>query len=182
MVWWAKAGLVGLLLVAIPASADDKEAAALVAEHQNAAQTLTLRTPEDWVVESRAGQPEVTEARGGLLVVRVLRREGELGLDSYHVQCMQDRLAGPMKAEPQVDYEYDFRQGRIGERKALDSAFVVHYDEPIDGHKDSRQRHVTVVGQGESLCLIGMAPRRVWKKSRQSRALLDAVMTSVRPD
>ncbi len=179
---WVKAGLVGLLLVAGPAGAGDEEAAALVAEHENAAQTLTLRTPEDWVVESRPGQPEITEARGGPLVVRVLRREGELGLDSYHVQCMQDRLADPMKAEPQVDYEYDFRQGWIGERKVLDSAFVVHYDEPIDGHKDWRQRHVTVVGQGESLCVIGMAPRRVWKKSKESRALLNAVMTSVRLD
>lgn len=177
---WVKTALVGLLVVAAPAGASDEEAATLVVEHENAAQTLTLRTPEDWVVESRPGQPEITEARGGLLVVRVLRREGELGLDSYHVQCMQERLADPMKAEPQVDYEYDFRQGWIGEREALDSAFVVHYDEPVDGHKDWRQRHVTVIGQGESLCLVGMAPRQVWRKSRQSRALLNAVMTSVR--
>jgi hypothetical protein len=176
----AKAALVGFLLVAVPAGAGDEEAVALVAEHENAAQTFTLRTPEDWVVESRPGQPETTEARGGLLIVRVLRREGELGLDSYHVQCMQERLADPMKAAPQVDYEYDFRQGWIGQREALDSAFVVHYDEPVDGHKDWRQRHVTVIGQGESVCVIGMAPRRVWKKSGESRALLNAVMTSVR--
>ena len=177
-----EAVLVGLLLVAAAAGAGEDPPAVLVAEHKNAAQTLTLRTPEDWVVESSPGQPEITEARGGPLIVRVFRREGELGLDSYHVQCMGERLADPMKAAPQVDYEYDFRHGWIGEREALDSAFVVHYDEPVEGHKDWRQRHVTVVGKGESLCVIGMAPRRVWKKSKENRALLNAVMTSVRLD
>jgi hypothetical protein len=154
----------------------------LVAEHKNADGTLTLQTPEGWVVESRGGQPEVTEARGGSLVVRIVRREGELGLDGWHVQCMLERLAGPMVTHPQVDYEYDFRQGWIGERQAMDSAFVVHYDEEIEGHKDWRQRNVTIVGGGESVCLIGMAPRRVWKKSKEDRALLEAVMTSIRLD
>jgi hypothetical protein len=178
----ARAALVGVLLVGTSAGARDDSPVALVAEHRNVARTFTLRTPEDWVVDSRPGVPEITEARGGSLIVRVLRREGEVGLDGYHVQCMQERLVDPMKAEPQVDYEYDFRQGWIGERQALDSAFVVHYDEPVEGHEDWRQRHVTVVGGGESLCVVGMAPRRVWKKSREGRALLDAVMTSVRFD
>jgi hypothetical protein len=177
-----KVALVGLLLAPVPAGAGEDAPSVLVAEHRNAAQTFTLRTPEDWVVESSPGQPEITEARGGSLVVRVLRREGELGLDSYHVQCMQERLADPMKAAPQVDYEYDFQHGWIGEREALDSAFVVHYDEPVEGHKDWRQRHVTVIGKGESVCVIGMAPRRVWKKSKEDRALLNLVMTSVRFD
>jgi hypothetical protein len=152
----------------------------LVAEHRNAARTFSLRTPEDWVFETRAGQPEVTEARGGPLVLRIVRREGELGLDSWHVQCMLERLAGPMATRPQVDYEYDFRQGWIGDRQAMDSAFVVRYDEPIEGHKDWRQRNLTVIGGGESLCVIAMAPRRVWKKSKKDRALLEAVMKSVR--
>ena len=56
----------------------------------------------------------------------------------------------------------------------------LHYDEPVEGHADWRQRHVTVIGGGESLCVVGMAPRRVWKKSGEERALLKAVMTSVR--
>jgi hypothetical protein len=176
----ARAAGFGLLLVAASAVAGDGPAAALVVEHVNSAGTFSLRTPEDWVVESRPGVPEITEARGGSLIVRILRREGEVGLDAYHVQCMQERLADPMKAAPQVDYEYDFRQGWIGEREALDSAFVVHYDEPVEGHEDWRQRHVTVIGGGESLCVVGMAPRRVWKKSREERALLEAVMTGVR--
>jgi hypothetical protein len=176
----AKAAAIGLVLAAAAVDGGEDPAATLVAEHRNAAHTLSLRTPEDWVVESRPGQPEVTEARGGALVVRILRREGELGLDSYHVQCMQERLSDPMKAAPQVDYEYDFRSGWIGDREALDSAFVVHYDEPVQGHKEWRQRHVTVVGRGESLCVVGMAPRPIWRKSKSDKALLQAVMTSVR--
>ena len=174
--------LVGLALVCVSVDAGDKPKTALEAEHTNAAETLTIRTPSDWVFETREGQPEFSEARGGVLVVRILRRTGELGLDGYHVQCMLERLTGPMETQPQVDYEYDFRQGWIGERQALDSAFIVHYDEPVDGHKDWRQRNVTVVGKGESLCVVSMAPNRVWKKSKEDRALLEAVMTSVRLD
>ena len=44
---WVKTALVGLVVVAAPAGAGDEEAATLVVEHENAAQTLTLRTPED---------------------------------------------------------------------------------------------------------------------------------------
>ncbi len=175
--------LVGVSLVAASGGAGEKEKAArdrLSEENANAAGTFTVRTPQDWVFETRAGEPEVTEARGGALVLRVVRREGELGLDSWHVQCMLERLAGPMETRPQVEYEYDFHQGWIADRQAMDSAFVVHYDEPIEGHKDWRQRNLTVIGGGESLCVIAMAPRRVWKKSKEDRALLEAVMQSVR--
>lgn len=175
--------LASLALLAGPSGANDESSAVqalLVSEHKNAAETFTLKTPRDWVVESRPGQPEVTEARGGTdLVFRIVRREGELSLDGWHVQCMLERLAGPMVTHPQVDYEYDFRQGWIGDRQAMDSAFVVHYDEEIEGHRDWRQRNVTVIGGGESLCLIGMAPKKVWKKSKKDRALLEAVMTSL---
>lgn len=174
---------VALVAGSVGASDEDSPAEGLlVSEHRNAAGTFTLKTPEDWVVESHAGQPEVTEARGGGLVFRIVRRDGELGLDSWHVQCMLERLAGPMVTHPQVDYQYDFRQGWIGDRQAMESAFVVHYDEEIDGYRDWQQRNVTVIGSGESFCLIGMAPRRVWKKSKKDRALLEAVMTSVRLD
>ena len=94
---------------------------------------MRLHTPAGWKVESRTGQPEVLEARGDGLIVRILRREGELGLDSLHVECMLVRLAGAMDTSPQVDYEYDFIGGQVGERRGLDSAFVVHYDAPVDG-------------------------------------------------
>lgn len=172
--------LAGLALASVSVTAGDDVADALTAEHTNAAETFTILTPPEWEFETRAGLPEFSEARGGPLVLRILRREGELGLDGYHVQCMLERLAGPMESQPQVDYEYDFRQGWIGERQALDSAFTVHYDEAIEGYRDWWQRNVTVVGQGESMCVVAMAPSKVWKKSREDRELLEAVMTSVR--
>jgi hypothetical protein len=172
--------LVGLAWVSVSLDADERPKTALEIEHTNAAETFTMRTPSDWVFETREGVPELSEARGSGLVVRVVRREGELGLDGYHVQCMLERLAGPMETHPQVDYEYDFHQGWVGERQAMDSAFVVHYDEPIEGHKDWRQRNVTLVGKGESICVVAMAPRRVWKKSKEARALLQAVTDSIR--
>ena len=101
--------------------------------HERLARPSRFRTPAGWLVEAGTGQPEVTEARGDGLVVRILRREGELGLDSLHVECMLVRLAAAMDTFPQVDYEYDFVGGAVGERRTLDSAFVVHYDEPIAG-------------------------------------------------
>jgi len=152
----------------------------LISEHSNASKTLTFRTPEGWVVEAGTGQPEVTEARGDGLIVRVLRREGELGLDSLHVECMLVRLTGPMDTFPQVDYEYDFVGGEIGGRRALDSAFVVHYDDPVEGHRDWRQRNLTVVGEGVSVCAIAYAPLPVWKKSKPARKLLTSILESIR--
>ena len=176
--------LLGLALASVSLDAGEKNKIALNAKHTNAAETFTIQTPSDWVFETRAGLPEFSEARSGsgVLIVRVLRRTGELGLDGYHVQCMLERLTGPMDSHPNVDYEYDFHQGWVGERQALDSVFVVHYDEPIEGHKDWRQRNVTLVGKGESLCVVSMAPRRVWKKSKEDRALLEAVTDSLRLD
>ena len=155
-------------------------AASLPSEHWNQSRTVGLRTPTEWTVRSEPGPPELLEARGDGLIVRVLRREGEIGLDSLHVECMLVRLAGAMDAFPQVDYEYDFLGGEVGERRALDSAFVVHYDEPVEGHNDWRQRNLTVVGGGESVCVVAYAPLPVWKKSKSARNLLTSVVGSVR--
>jgi len=172
-----------LLLLPTATSAGEKGSpppSTLTTEHANAAKTLTFRTPAGWAVQSTAGQPEVTEARGDGLIVRILRREGELGLDSLHVQCMLERLAAPMDTFPQVDYEYDFVGGEIGGRRALDSVFVVHYDEPVEGHRDWRQRNLTVVGAGESVCVVTYAPVPVWKKSKPARNLLTSIVESIR--
>ncbi len=170
-----------LLLLPASLGAGNKDVPAdLPSEHTNASKTLTFRTPANWTVQAGTGQPEITEARGDGLILRIVRHGGELGLDSMHVQCMLVRLAGPMDAFPQVDYEYDFVGGTVGERKALDSAFVVHYDEPIDGHRDWRQRNLTVVGGGESVCVVAYAPLPVWKKSKPARNLLTAIVESVR--
>ena len=169
-----------LLPASLGAGKKDEPAPDLPSEHTNSSKTLTFRTPAGWAVQAGTGQPELTEARGDGLILRIVRREGELGLDSVHVECMLVRLAGPMDTFPQVDYEYDFVGGEVGERKALDSAFVVHYDEPIDGHRDWRQRNLTVVGGGESVCVVAYAPLPVWKKSKPARNLLTAIVESVR--
>jgi hypothetical protein len=153
----------------------------LVAVHESASGRFSFKTPAGWTVKTTPGHPEKAEARGDKLVLKILRTEGEIGLDSLHVQCMVERLAPMMETEPQVDYEHDFQEGWVGSRHALDSAFVVHYDKPVEGDRDWYQHNVTVVGEGESLCLIGMSPRGLWKKSKETRALLEAVMASVRP-
>jgi hypothetical protein len=172
-----------VMLLAAPLGAARENVPApsqLVSEHANASKTLTFRTPAGWVVDAGSGLPEVTETRGDGLILRILRREGELGLDSLHVECMLVRLAGAMDTFPQVDYEYDFVGGAVADRRALDSAFVVHYDEPIEGHRDWRQRNLTVIGGGESVCVIAYAPVPVWKKSKPARNLLTAIVESIR--
>jgi hypothetical protein len=152
----------------------------LTEEHWNAARTLSIRTPAGWTFSSLPGGPEVSEARGEGFVIVILRREGEIGLDSLHVECMLARLKPAMEMSPQVEYEYDFVGGELGARRLLDSAFVVHYDEPIDGHRDWRQRNLTVVGEGESVCVVAHAPLSVWKKSKPARNLLTSILESMR--
>jgi len=145
----------------------------------SASQTVRFRTPAGWTVKKGSGMPEVTEARGSGLILRIVWRKGEVGLDTLHVDCMLVRLAPENLSEPQVDYEYDFISGPLGKRSALDSAFVVHFDEPIDGSRVWRQRNVSVVGEGESVCIIGYGPMPAAKKSTPLCKLLDAVMASV---
>jgi hypothetical protein len=84
-----------------------------------------------------------------------------------------------MAADPQVKYEYDYDQGVVGGRRALDSAFAVRYDAPILGHREWRQRNLTIVDEGESLCVIAHVPLKTWKRSRQVQSLLAAVLGSL---
>jgi hypothetical protein len=151
----------------------------LTEQHTNTTKTVRFRTPPDWTVETRAGVPEVTEARGGALILRLVHREGETGLDSQHVDCMLIRLGAELQSQPRVEYEYDFVGGQLGGRRLLESAFVVEYDEPVHGERKWRQRNITVVGAGESVCLIGYSPQPLWKRSKDARKLLDAVLGSV---
>jgi hypothetical protein len=83
-----------------------------------------------------------------------------------------------MDTAPQVQYEYEYIGGVFGTRRALDSAFAVTYDNPVRGHRQWRQRTLTVVGAGQSLCAMSYAPLSAWK-SAKTRALLDAVLASV---
>ncbi len=143
---------------------------------------FAFRTPEGWTVSPGAqpGRLEVLAAppaSGARLVFAFEPRD--LGFDGLHVNCMDQRLRGPMETDPRVDYEYDFLSATLGERRVLDSAFVVRYEPPVDGQREWRQRNLTVAGEQQSLCVIVHAPRKLWKKSPAARAVLDAVVQSV---
>jgi hypothetical protein len=151
----------------------------LSVEHHHPSGAFAFRTPDGWTVQASTAHPEVMEAWAGDLGVRFVYRAGEAGSDALHADCMLERLAGPMDIEPSVQYEYEYVGGAVGSRRALDSAFVVHYDEPRHGHKEWRQRSVTVVGGGDSLCVVSYVPRQLWKSSPPSRAVVDSVLSSV---
>jgi hypothetical protein len=155
------------------------ESPPLVAEHAHPSGAFRFRTPEGWRVAGVAGRPEAMEAWGGLIGVRFVYQPGESGLDSLHVDCMLERLAPPMEMEPRVKYEYEFLGGPVGNARALDSAFAVQYDKDVQGHRAWRQRALTVVGGGHSLCLASYVPAQVWKRSPEARAAADAVLGSV---
>jgi hypothetical protein len=171
---------VTVLLGGLAAAGEKAAPPELSREHLHPSGSFSFRTPEDWSVQPSPTNPNALEAGGGTLLVRFLYRADEPGFDSLHVTCMVERLAGAMAMHPQVKYEYDFLSGPVGNNhRALDSAFVVTYDEPILGHKQWRQRNVTLVGGGESLCIIAYSPLTMWKKSPATRALLDAVVASL---
>ena len=177
---WTLAILVALLPAAASAGGKKPEPAPpLPREHLHSSGAFTFRTPEDWRVEPSPTNPDAIEAGGGGLLVRFLFYKEDRGYDSLHVVCMLERLAGEMDQEPRVNYEYDFVSGVAGDRRGLDSAFVVTYLKPIAGYTEWRQRNVTIVGPGQSLCAISYAPLPLWKKSPAVRALLDAVLGSV---
>jgi hypothetical protein len=173
---------VSLLLVPAPLRAGTRAVATpvvLASEHRNATESFRFRTPSSWVVETIREAPEVMEARGDSVLVRFLHRGQEVGYDSLHADCMLERLAGGLDMAPQVKYEYDFVSWANGPVRALDSAFAVNYDQPILGHRQWRQRNLTVVGDGQSLCVVTYCPVALWKKSADTRDLLERVVRSV---
>ena len=177
------AGAVAMaLFLAAPAAAGRKppEPPDLSLEHVHPSGRFSFKTPHDWKAGPSPTRPEAFDASGGggTLLIRFIYRSGEVGYDSLHADCMLDRLAGPMDTSPSVKYEYDFVGGTILGRRALDSAFVVRYDNAIQGHRDWRQRNLTIVGAGESLCLVTYVPVEMWKKP-ETRTLMDAVLNSL---
>ena len=148
-------------------------------EHAHPSGAFTFHTPAGWTSKMLPDRTDIFEASGDGMRVRFYFKPQEIGLDALHVTCMEMRLKPPMDSNPQVKYEYDFVGGALGSRKVLDSAFEVHYDAPIDGSNDWRQRNVSIVGEGQSLCAISHAPRALWKKSAPLRLTLDAVVKSV---
>ena len=146
-------------------------------EHTHASGAFTFRTPEGWIL-TPGHRPEILDVWSGELGVRFLFREEESGFDTLHETCKLERLADAMDTFPQVKYEYEYVGGPFGDRRALDSAFAVTYDKPVKGHRVWRQRTLTVVGAGQSLCAMSYAPASAWK-SAMTRATLDAVLASV---
>jgi hypothetical protein len=90
------------------------------------------------------------------------------------------RLAGPMDTKPGADYEYDFNGAEISGHRTLDSAFVVEYDNAVEGEHKWRQRNLTLVNDNESVCVITYAPNPVFKKSKAVRKLLTSLVESVK--
>lgn len=172
-------GLLAALLWAGTASAAKKlEVPPLTQEHRHPSGSFSFRTPDDWTVVSSPGDANALQASGSSMLVRFLFRKGEAGYDSLHGNCMTERLAGMMETDPNIRFEYDFLSGAYGNRRFLDSAFSMRFDQPVLGYREWRQRNLTIVGGGESLCVIAYAPVELWRKSKALRALLDAVVAS----
>lgn len=172
-------GAWAFLAASLAAAAEKPPPPTLPDQHEHPSGAFSFRTPAGWSVRVLPDNPDVSEAAGAGLLVRFYFKPQEIGLDALHVTCMDIRLLGPMEASPRVKYEHDFVGGALGDRRVLDSAFEVRYDREVQGAKEWRQRNVTIVGAGESLCAISYAPRQRWKKSAETRALLDAIVASV---
>ena len=142
---------------------------------------FTFAVPDGWKVgKGTGGDPDSVQATGDGLVVRFVYRRGDAGYDAYHGACLSERLIGRGDHSGVPEYEYDYVEGSYGDRRSIDSAFVTEYDTEVFGHRKWRQRNLTVVGGGHSLCLIAFAPASVWKRSIEARSLLDAVLMNVK--
>jgi hypothetical protein len=149
-------------------------------ERPHSSGAFFYRIPGNWTVADVPSNRDAVQVAGDGIVVRFVYSPGEAGYDGLHVLCMMERLHGKLDSDPAVRYEYDFVGTLFGTRRALDSAFTVAYEAPADGHQLWRQRNLTVVGGGHSLCMVGFVPEKVWKKSPKTRALMNAVLESVR--
>lgn len=164
-----------VLLALAPLARGGSPAPVLSEEHRHPSGAFTFRLPEGWTVRDGA-RPGTIEASSGELRVRFVWQKLDLGVDIAHSTCMLERPVPGQPSEAQTSYEYDFLSGTVGDRQVLDSAFKIQYDAPVQGHKEWRQRNLTVIGQGETLCVVSFVPKAEAKKSRQ---VMDAIATSV---
>jgi hypothetical protein len=149
------------------------------ADHAHPTGTFAFRAPGNWSVGGLTGRKDVFQASGPEGLVWFLYRRGESGFDSLHVSCMAERLSERIDASPRLRYEYDMRTAPFGDRLSLDSAFVVTYDLPVLGQHEWRERTLTIVGAGESLCVVVQTPLVTWKKSKDARRTLDGIVQSI---
>lgn len=148
--------------------------------HDHPSGVFSFETPPSWTLAEAPGRPGVFQAAGDGQIVRFAYTAGEAGFDSLHVTCMLERLRPEQETSPRIRYEYDFLSGQAGDYQVLDSAFQVTYEAPVDGSREWRQRNVTLVGKGHSLCVILHVPKSIWRKSKAVRTLQEAVLRSVR--
>jgi hypothetical protein len=152
----------------------------LTQEHTHPSGAFRIRVPAGWAVGEAKNDPGTLQAAGDGMVVRFVYRAGDAGYDAFHGICISERLAGKPGEAPATRYEYDYVDGAYGDRRSLDSAFFVEYDEEVMGQRKWRQRNLTVVGGGDSLCIVAFAPVSVWNKSSDARAVLEAVVQNVK--
>jgi hypothetical protein len=167
----------GTWLLVLGAALAQDPAAALTERHTHPSGVFSFMTPAGWSEEQVRG--DLFQAAGDGQIVRFLYAAGDAGYDSLHVTCMLERLAAEQDASPHLRYEYDFLSGALGDYRVLDSAFEITYDAPVAGQRVWRQRNVTLVGKGHSVCVILHAPLKLWRKSKAARALQEAVLRSV---
>ena len=142
---------------------------------------FTFKVPASWKISDKVNRdPDAVQAVGEGLVVRFIYRDREAGYDALHGICLAERLIGREGDAAPAIYEYDYVEGSYGDRRSLDSAFLVEYGREILGHRRWRQRNLTVVGGGHSLCLVAFVPASVWKKSGEARAVVEAVLQNVK--
>jgi len=168
-----------LLGVSSPATAGKKKPPPPPQEHAHPSGAFTIHVPEGWAVGPSKADPNTLQAVGQGVVVRFVYRPGDVGYDAFHGICITERLSGKPGEAPATRYEYDYVDGAYGDRRSLDSAFFVDYDEEVMGHRKWRQRNLTVVGGGDSLCIVAFAPVAVWNKSSAARTALEAVVQNV---
>lgn len=174
--------LLSMLALSFPARAlptDKDPPITLAQEVVHPSGAFTFRVPTGWATGPSPSDPKLFQADGDGLVVRFLFDQQEVGHDALHSLCMLERLAGEAQTDPKIAYEYDFLSGLVGDREVIDSAFVVKYDSKILGSREWRQRNVTLIGRGQSLCVMTYAPALLWKKSKTARAVLNGIVGSV---
>jgi len=173
---------VSFLLVAVfscPAWAGGKTAVPeLTLEHQHPSGSFSFRTPEGWKVQPITN--DGLEAWGGALGVRFRFELGEQGIDSWHANCIDDGLAPLPQADPGRKFDYEYVGGLFIDRRMLDTAHNTRYDAAVHGHRDWHQRTLTLVGAGQTMCIIAYAPQGAWRSRKSgAKATLDAVVGSV---
>jgi hypothetical protein len=167
-----------LLLLPVPPVCAGQPARPTV-EQRHPSGAFSFRTPAGWRLEALPGRKDAIQASGDEGVVRFLYLAGSNGYDSQHYSCMNERLVDKAATSPALGYEYDSREGPVAGRMALDSAFLVAYPTEVRGQTVWRQRHLTLLGSGDCVCVIVFCPAATWKSSKSVRRTLDGVIASI---